>query len=123
MIQIITAHLVSLHFGHQVLEGGQVAESDHGLALFCGQTLHFGQRRARQDDLLTAQVVLEFCIIRRLAGQEIMTGFISYVPINLSDSLNRSYLVMPFKLILASSIAKVMWSWCSIPRATLLNTT
>lgn len=34
-----------------------------------------------------------------------------------------SYLVMPFKLILASSMANVMWSWCSIPLATLLNAT
>lgn len=33
------------------------------------------------------------------------------------------YLVMPFRLILANSIANVMWSWCSIPLATLLNTT
>lgn len=30
---------------------------------------------------------------------------------------------MPFRLILASSMAKVMWSWCSIPLATLLNAT
>lgn len=34
-----------------------------------------------------------------------------------------SYLVMPFMLILASSMANVMWSWCSIPLATLLNAT
>lgn len=34
-----------------------------------------------------------------------------------------SHLVMPFRLILASSMAKVMWSWCSMPLAALLNTT
>lgn len=32
-------------------------------------------------------------------------------------------MVIPLRLILASSMAKVMWSWCSIPLATLLNTT
>lgn len=30
---------------------------------------------------------------------------------------------MPFSLILASSMAKVMWSWCSMPLATRLNAT
>lgn len=29
----------------------------------------------------------------------------------------------PFSLILASSMAKVMWSWCSMPLATRLNAT
>lgn len=31
--------------------------------------------------------------------------------------------MVPFSLILASSMAKVMWSWCSMPRATRLNAT
>lgn len=30
---------------------------------------------------------------------------------------------VPLSLILASSMAKVMWSWCSMPRATRLNAT
>lgn len=33
------------------------------------------------------------------------------------------YPTVPFSLILASSMAKVMWSWCSMPLATRLNAT
>lgn len=33
------------------------------------------------------------------------------------------YPMVPFSLILASSMAKVMWSWCSMPLATRLNAT
>lgn len=35
----------------------------------------------------------------------------------------RPYPIVPFSLILASSMAKVMWSWCSMPLATRLNAT
>ena len=40
-----------------------------------------------------------------------------------SEAGQPTYPMVPFSLILASSMAKVMWSWCSMPRATRLNAT
>lgn len=56
-------HLISLNLLHQVAECWQAAEADHGLTLVGGQTLHFGQRHASQNNLLTTQEMLELCII------------------------------------------------------------
>lgn len=46
-------HLVSLDFFNQVFESWQAAESNHGLTLLSGQTLHLGKWCACQYNLLT----------------------------------------------------------------------
>lgn len=65
----VSTHLISFNFVHQVAESGQSAEADHGLTLVSSQTLHLGQRRASQNNLLPTQEVLELCIIRGLTGK------------------------------------------------------
>lgn len=123
----VITHLISLNFRHQVAECRQAAEADHGLALVGGQTLHFGQWLAGQNDLLTTQEVLELYIIWGLAGKR----WIEIIKINVVWCYREtlfylsviSYLGKPLRLILASSMAKVMWSMCSMPLAALLNAT
>lgn len=59
----VYTHLISLNFVDQVAECWHAAEADHGFTLLSGQTFHFGQSRASQNNLFTTQVVLELCII------------------------------------------------------------
>ena len=59
----VYTHLISLNFVNQVAECWHAAEADHGFTLLSGQTFHFGQSCASQNNLFTTQVVLELRII------------------------------------------------------------
>ncbi len=63
------AHLVGLHFGHQVFKRSQAAEAHHALGLLAAQSLDFRHARPAQHDLFPTQVVLELCVVRRLAAK------------------------------------------------------
>lgn len=41
-INSVCIYFIGLDFVHQVAEGWQAAETDHGLTLLWGQTFHFG---------------------------------------------------------------------------------
>lgn len=162
-------HLVGLHFGDEVFEGGQPAEPHHSLALLRGQPLDLGDGRARQHDLLAAQEVLELRVkgllaaengekkntvienvsmqiwmcackcrsivnmhlhrltmsVNRLFYKSLPKNTVKYLclhgnvykhPCEIQSDCGRygivavAHLVMPFRLILANSMAKVMWS-------------
>lgn len=111
------AYLISLNFVHQVAECWQPTESDHGLALLTAQTFHFGQGCASQDNLFTSQEVLELRVIRRLTGKSyikvITTSDVSdkHRPLKILQCcpvVVASYLIIPFRLIFAKSMAKVI---------------
>lgn len=69
-----SAHLVLLHFGHQVFEGRRATESHHVLTLVGGQTLDLGQGHARQNNLLAAQEVLELHVEGALTAESRLSG-------------------------------------------------
>ncbi len=72
LTESVNTHLISLNFVHQVAKCWQSAEADHGLTLLSGQTFHFGQWCASQNNLLTAQEVLELCVIWGLTGRRVI---------------------------------------------------
>lgn len=138
-------HLVGLNLRNEVFERRETAQPHDRLGLLHGQALDLGRRASTQDDLLPSQEVLKLSIVGGLpGGGDRLTGVPDsllprlkersqegFIPFKASSHARRRppkqggrpYPMAPFSLILASSMAKVMWSWCSMPLATRLNAT